>query len=79
MAADVCKATSCPGPVVGSSITGEGKVCAAHNTEEWGRALAVNLDPYYRKLGRQLLTDAKHARVSGTEARRQLTLAVPLT
>jgi hypothetical protein len=61
VAADGCKATSCPAVVVGSSITGEGKVCARHNTEEWGRALVRNPDHYYRRLGRQLLTEAKRA------------------
>ena len=50
-----CKEPGCAQPVVGSSITGVGHVCARHNEIEWGRALAANRDGYYRNLGRRLL------------------------
>lgn len=36
--ADYCKEKNCPNPVVGSSITGKGKVCRDHNEAEWLRA-----------------------------------------
>jgi hypothetical protein len=39
LATDCCKVRDCPNPVVGSSTTGEGKVCKGHNEAEWGRAL----------------------------------------
>jgi hypothetical protein len=58
LALEACKVSGCGAEVVGSSITGKGHVCGRHNTEEWGRALARNREPYYRTLGRELLQDA---------------------
>lgn len=57
--AEACKETDCPEPTVGSSITGNGHVCKAHNVVEWGRALSRNSEPYYRKLGAELLLETK--------------------
>ena len=52
------KERGCLEPVIGSSITGIGHVCARHNEIEWGWALAANRDRYYRNLGRDLLQRA---------------------
>ncbi len=48
--ADCCKARNCPQPVVGSSTTGEGKVCKGHNEAEWGKALRDYDPPLSRGL-----------------------------
>jgi hypothetical protein len=55
LAADCCKVRNCPHPVVGSSTTGQGKVCKGHNEAEWGRALRT-FDP---RLSRGLLRDSE--------------------
>lgn len=54
-----CKRPGCLEAVVGHSITGEGQVCRRHNIEEWGRSLASNREPYFRRLGMRLLADTQ--------------------
>ena len=53
-----CKESGCTEPVIGSSITCTGHVCARHNEIEWGRSLTANRDEYYRNLGGDLLRRA---------------------
>lgn len=50
-----CKDHGCTAPVVGHSITGSGYVCRSANEREWGAALSLSRDPYYRDLGSRLL------------------------
>jgi hypothetical protein len=54
-----CKARGCDGSVVGSSITGKGRVCRTHNEEEWGRALSRSPQVDHRRLGALLLAEGK--------------------
>jgi hypothetical protein len=50
-----CKERGCSEPVRGSSITGQGHVCTRHNEIEWGRALLRKPEPYYKRMGLELL------------------------
>jgi hypothetical protein len=53
--AECCKFRDCPFPVVGSSTTGQGKVCKGHNEQEWGDALRT----YDPPLSAALLRDSR--------------------
>ena len=57
LATDCCKFRGCPRPVVGHSIiTWREKVCAFHNSIEWGERLTQPEQPgWIRELGAKCL------------------------
>lgn len=65
-----CKVRGCVAEVVGSSITGEGHVCAVHNEREWGESLSRNREPWLRGLGRRLLSEHLAADAAGDSSAR---------
>lgn len=53
-----CKWRGCTKEVAGSSITGEGHVCRAHNVQEWARVLNHPSQPrWIRGIGADLARD----------------------
>lgn len=53
-----CKVRGCSKSVTGSSITGDGHVCAHHNKAEWARVLSHPSQPdWIREIGADLARD----------------------
>lgn len=68
LAVDCCKVRDCPYPVVGSSTTGEGKVCKGHNEAEWGQALGSYDPPLSAALLRDSSESLGHQPEEGDDA-----------
>lgn len=64
---EACKEPGCNGQIVGTSILGEGKVCAVHNRLEWAWSLSRPHQPSWVKaIGAELATPDPDTKEGGT-------------